>query len=91
MTQKSFRVDGVSTAFTAILESETGRMVRISRDDHPQTPLITLDPVDHDVAHALQALPDDAFLDKAIRQAIDDGLIAKALESGGPVVALLKP
>ncbi len=90
MTQKSFRVDGVAAGFTATLESETGRMVRIDRDDQPGTPLLTLDPVDHDVAHDLQALSDEAFLDRAIRQAIDDGLIARALESGGPVVAMLR-
>ena len=90
MYRKQFNVDGVSNTFTARLEGETGRTVQIERDDHPGHPFVTLDPVSHDVAHELQKLSDQEFLDMAIRQAIEDKLIAKALQSHGPIVALLK-
>lgn len=90
MHQKQFTLEGKTTTFTASLESETHRTVQITRDDHPGQPFLTLDPVDHEVAHALQRMSDEDFLDMAIRQAIDDHLIDKALESHGPVVALLK-
>jgi len=90
MHEKQFSVEGVTPLFTARLEGETGRTVQITRDDRPGVPFLTLDPVDHEVAHALQSLSDASFLDKAIQQAIDDQLIHKALESHGPIVALLK-
>lgn len=89
MQQKQFTHQGVG--FTARLEGETARSVSITRDDHHGHPFVNLDPVDHELAHRLQKLDDAEFLDHAIQQAIADGLIAKALESGGPVVALLKP
>jgi len=90
MHKKHFSLEGQKTTFTASLEGETRRTVQISRDDRPGVPFLTLDPVDHEVAHALQKMSDDAFIDMAIRQAIDDQLIEKALESHGPIVALLK-
>ncbi|GAA5233682.1 hypothetical protein FOZ76_07680 [Verticiella sediminum] len=91
MRQKTFTVPGAGIRCTAKLEGETARTVLITRDDHPQTPLLTLDPVDHELAHVLQDLPDDEFLELAITRALDDGLLRKALDSGGPVVALLRP
>jgi hypothetical protein len=90
MHRKQFSLEGKKATFTASLEGETRRIVQITRDDHPGQPFLTLDPVDHDVAHAFQAMSDEAFLDFAIHQAIQDHLIDKALESHGPVVALLK-
>ncbi len=90
MHHKQFSVDGVSITFTAALEGETARTVQITRDDHPGRPFLTLDPVDHEVAHALQKMSDEVFLEMAIRQAIDEHLIHKALESHGPIVAMLK-
>lgn len=90
MHQKQFSLEGKNSTFTASLEGETRRIVQITRDDCPGQPFLTLDPVDHDVAHAFQTMSDEAFLDFAIRQATEDHLIDKALESHGPVVALLK-
>ena len=90
MHHKQFTLEGQATTFTASLEGETRRIVQITRDDRPGHPFLTLDPVDHDVAHELQKISDEAFLDMAIRQATEDRLIEKALESHGPVVALLK-
>lgn len=90
MHRKQFSLKGNTATFTASLEGETRRIVRITRDDHPGQPFLTLDPVDHDVARTLQEMSDEEFLDVAIRQAIEDHLIDKALESRGPVVALLK-
>lgn len=89
MQQKSFTHQGLN--FTARLDGETARSVSITRDEHPSHPFVNLDPVDHDLAHRLQQLNDSEFLDRAIQQAIADSLIDKALASGGPVVALLKP
>lgn len=91
MHRKQFTLEGNTATFTASLEGETRRIVQITRDDRPGQPFLTLDPVDHDVAHALQDMNDEDFLDMAIRQAIEDHLVDKALESHGPVVALLKP
>lgn len=90
MLQKAFTVPGCEVGFLARLGGETGRTVLILRDDQPEPPFVTLDPVNHDIAHTLQAIPDDTFLDMAITQAMRDGLIAKALQSGGPLVALFK-
>ena len=90
MHRKQFSLEGQTMTFTASLEGETRRIVQIIRDDRPGQPFLTLDPVDHDVAHALQEISDEAFIDMAIRQATEDHLIEKALESHGPVVALLK-
>lgn len=90
MRQKSFSVETCPTTLTARLGGETGRTVLIMRDDQPEPPFVTLDPVNHEIAHALQSIPDDQFLDLAIAQALHDGLIHKALQSGGPVVALFR-
>jgi len=90
MQQKQFKAGNADTTFTAKLGGTTGRTVLITRDDQPDHLFLTLDPVDHDVARELLKMPDDEFLDMAVRQAIEDDLINKALESGGPVVALLK-
>ncbi len=90
MHEKAFQVDGVTVGFTARLGGETGRTVLIMRNDRPEPPFVTLDPVDHHVAHELQRIPDDEFLELAIIQARRDGLIEKALHSGGPVVAMFK-
>lgn len=91
MRQKPFSLPGSDARFIAALEGETARTVRIAREDQPQLPLLTLDPVDHELAHTLQGLPDDEFLELAISRALDDGLLRKALDSGGPMVALLRP
>lgn len=90
MDSKQFSVAGAATTFTAMLEGETRRTVQIERDDHRGHPFVSLDPVSHEVAHQLQAMDDEAFLDMAIRQAIEEDLIGKAMRSHGPVVALLK-
>lgn len=88
MRHKQFTHNGIN--YTARLEGETLRTVAITRDEHDAQPLINLDPVDHDLAHRLQKMNDAEFLDRAIDQAINENLFAKAAESGGPVVALLK-